>query len=475
VAAVASGFALRFAVELKPEWWHVWLAPVPLLVMAIRLRRRDARWMVPLAAAIGASVNFGYYRLVMPLLPAVLAVAGQAVLWMFLAMAGTRLVKRYRAWWTVFAYPVLWAAADTLMAALLPDGNWGSLAYSQGDRRVFFEALSLFGTPGLVFLISLVPATLAVMIACHRKVRGAWIAYAITAALLGAAVLYGWQRLRIPVTGTEMKFGLVSIDDPIGPKASAAYAEPILNEYVRRIGEVAGEGAHVVVLPEKVEVVRPERESGEVARWSGAAKANRVWLEVGVGIDDGASPTNWAWLFSPDGTLKARYQKHYMAPPERRENYASGHEYSVVDVDGAAFGLAVCKDMHFASLGREYGRRGAAVMLIPAWDFDYLDGWLEARTTVARGIENGYAVVRASREGLLTVSGPYGRVRAEMPSGVMPGRSMVVGMPVMVQAWTLYTRIGNLFGWICVAVGVVFLGMGRRRGSRSQGEQKAPY
>ena len=462
-AAVASGFALRFAAGLKPEWWHVWLAPVPMLVMAIRLRRRDVRWMIPLAAVIGTSVNFHYYRLVMPLVPAMLAVAGQALLWTFLVMAGTRLVKRYQQWWTVFVYPVFWAAVDMLMAALLPDGNWGSLAYSQGDRRVFFEALSLFGTPGLVFLVSLVPAAVAIMIGCHRKVRRAWIAYAITAALLAAAILYGWQRLAHPLAGTEMNFGLVSIDDPIGVQATAGYAEPILNEYVRRIGEVAGQGAHVVVLPEKVEVVAPDREAGELARWSAAAKANHVWLEVGIGIDNGVSPTNWSWLFAPDGTLRARYEKHFMAPPERRENYVSGRYYSVVDIDGLPFGLAVCKDMHFASLGREYGRRNAAVMLVPAWDFDYLDGWLEARTTVARGVENGYGIVRASREGLLTVSGPYGRVRSEMPSGPMPGRSMVVAIPVRAQVPTLYSRIGDLFGWLSVAVGAVFLGMGRRK------------
>jgi apolipoprotein N-acyltransferase len=66
--------------------------------------------------------------------------------------------------------------------------------------------------------------------------------------------------------------------------------------------------------------------------------------------------------------------------------------------------------MHFAALGRAYGQRQAAVMLVPAWDFDYLDAWMEARTTVVRGIENGYAVVRSSREGFLTVSDAYGRI-----------------------------------------------------------------
>jgi apolipoprotein N-acyltransferase len=152
-----------------------------------------------------------------------------------------------------------------------------------------------------------------------------------------------------------------------------------------------------------------------------------------------------------------------MAPPERRDHYASGTDYALRPVDGQSYGLAICKDMHFAALGREYGERHAAVILVPAWDFDYLDGWMEARTTVVRGVENGYTIIRASREGLLTVSDAYGRILAEVPSSEMPGRSLLAKVAVAAPISTLYTRIGNVFGWICVAAGAVFLTLGRAR------------
>ncbi len=117
--------------------------------------------------------------------------------------------------------------------------------------------------------------------------------------------------------------------------------------------------------------------------------------------------------------------------------------------------------MHFASLGRAYGQRHAAVMLVPAWDFDYLDGWIEARATSMRGVENGYAIVRASREGLLTASDAYGRILAEVPSSPMPGRSLLAKVVIAAQVPTLYTRIGNLFGWFSVAAAAVFLSLNR--------------
>lgn len=463
VAAVACGILLRYVAGLQPVWWLVWLAPAPLLVIAIRRCPREARWMVALAAVIGTSCDFHYFRLVMPLPATLLSIVGEALLWTFVILASGRVMARYRAWWTVFVYPALWAAVDTLIAAWLPDGNWGSLAYSQGDQLVIFQTLAVFGTAGLLFLISLVPSTLALAIACGRTARRGWIAYAITALLLGSSILYGSWRLNRPVRGTEVTFGLVSVDDPIGVRASASYAARILDQYEHGIAEVAGQGAEVVVLPEKVEIVAPAHVGQEQQRWSAAARQNHVWLEVGMGIDDGRSPTNWAWLFAPDGALAASYEKHFLAPPERRFHYSVGHDYSETAVHGQPYGLAICKDMHFAALGRAYGQRQAAVMLVPAWDFAYLDGWIEARTTIARGIENGYSIVRASREGLLTVSDPYGRVQAEVPSSAMPGSLLVAKTVVAAQAPTIYTRTGNGFGWLCVVAAAVFLVMGRRR------------
>jgi apolipoprotein N-acyltransferase len=461
--AAGAGVLLRFAAGLRPVWWVVWLAPIPLLLIAIRIRSREARWMVLLAAVIGTSCNYHYFRVVMPLPGVIAAIAAQTLLWGFLIFATQRVVVRYKAWWTVLAYPVLWVAFDTLAAALLPDGNWGSLAYSQSDRLPILQVTSLFGTAGLLFLVTLVPSAVALAIAYGRALRHGWVAYALTAILLGSSILYGYHRLREPVRGVETTFGLVSIDDPIGLRASASYASNILGEYDRRVEKLAAQGAQVVVLPEKIAMLTPAKATESQQHFSGLAAESRVWLEVGVGIDDGDRPTNWAWFFSPDGALTASYEKHHMAPPERRDHYASGTDYALRPVDGQSYGLAICKDMHFAALGREYGERHAAVILVPAWDFDYLDGWMEARTTVVRGVENGYTIIRASREGLLTVSDAYGRILAEVPSSEMPGRSLLAKVAVAAPISTLYTRIGNVFGWICVAAGAVFLTLGRAR------------
>jgi len=457
---LAAGVALRQAVSLRPDWWAVWLAPAVLLIVGIRFPLRDAGWMVPVAALIGTSVDFHYFRLVMPFSAVVTSIAAGTLLWTFLVFATRRVVLRYKAWWTVFVYPVLWAAADTLMAALLPDGNWGSLAYSQGDKLSMIQIASLFGTAGVLFLIALYSSAIALAIAFGSSLRRGWLAWSITVFLLAGSLVYGFIRLHRPVRGAETTFGILSIDDPIGLRAAEPYTETIYDQYAWRVAALADEGAQIVVLPEKIAMLTPAKALDLQHRLSTAARENHVWLEAGVGIHDGRTPTNWAWLFAPDGALAASYQKHHMAPPERRDHYACGSSYTVYPISGLRYGLAVCKDMHFAALGREYGRRSASVMLVPAWDFAYLDGWMEERTTAFRGIENGYSIVRASREGLLSASDPYGRVLAETASGVMPGRSLLVKVAVAPPVHTLYTRIGNLFGWLCVVAAAAFLVLG---------------
>jgi apolipoprotein N-acyltransferase len=76
---------------------------------------------------------------------------------------------------------------------------------------------------------------------------------------------------------------------------------------------------------------------------------------------------------------------------------------------------------------------------------------MAANITKMRGVENGYAVVRSSRDGLLSVSDAYVRMLAVAPSSPLPGTSLFARMPVGPRVATIYTRIGDTLGWLCVA------------------------
>jgi len=103
-----------------------------------------------------------------------------------------------------------------------------------------------------------------------------------------------------------------------------------------------------------------------------------------------------------------------------------------------------------AAAGARTGSLG--LMLVPAWDFN-TDGWLHARMAVLRGVEGGYAIVRAAANGLVTVSDSRGRMLGLRPSGRTTYESVVVDVPRGPGA-TLYVRIGDVFAWIAGLVGL---------------------
>jgi apolipoprotein N-acyltransferase len=463
LAALVTGLLLRFVVGLTPIWWLVWVVPVPMLMLAYRSSQAETRYLVALCALVGTSANFHYYRLVMPVSSAVFVVVAQALVWVFVVLATRRVVVRYRAWWTIVVYPVLWVAIDTMMAAILPDGDWGSLAYTQADVLPLVQVTALLGVSGLLFLVTLVPSAIALALCYGSAVRGGWVGYASTALMVAAAVSYGVVRLHSPSVGTDTKVGLVAIDDAIGPQATGEYAADILRQYDNHIASLAGDGAQIIVLPEKIAVLTAADSQAWQRHLGSLARTRRIWLLAGIGVRDADALRNMAWLFAPDGRQIGSYEKQHLAPPERRQHYSAGSSFTLVPIAGYSYGIAICKDMHFASLGRAYGVRHAAVMLVPAWDFDFLDEWLESRTTTTRGIENGYAVVRVGRESLLSVTDPYGRVIAERQSRTMPGADLLATLRVSQPLATLYTQIGNLLGWLCVAGGAMFLVIGRNR------------
>ena len=455
--ALAGGLALRWAFGLQPIWWLAWLAPLPVLLAALRSTPAAAFMLTMVAALIGSSGNFHYFSLLVPLPAALLITVLTALPWMLAIGLTRRIMTRSASPWAALAYPLVWCALDTLLAHLHPDTNWGSLAYSQAGFLPTAQVVALAGTGALVFLLSLVPAVLAQAI-----VRG-WRAMRIpalgTLALVTASAVFGFMRVPSTPPAQGDLVGMAAIDDFIGPRTPAAHAERVWRQYERHVETLTGQGARVVVLPEKIAVMTPDDAAGIERRMSALAMRTKVWLAVGVGTDDGARKRNLAWLFAPDGSLDANYQKHHMAPPER--DFMPGNAYALRTLGDTRYGLAICKDMHFAAMGRVYGQKGAQAMLVPAWDFGE-DSVYAARLSALRGVESGFAMVRAAREGLLTVTDAYGRIIAETRSAPLPGAVLLAPLPAQPPLATLYQRIGDLFGWLCTGGALLVLALGWR-------------
>jgi apolipoprotein N-acyltransferase len=162
-----------------------------------------------------------------------------------------------------------------------------------------------------------------------------------------------------------------------------------------------------------------------------------------------------AMAYSVTGTL--RYDKQHLVPG-LEDHFTAG---DAVTVDPATtFGLAVCKDLDYPALGRDYARAGARLLLVPAPDFDR-DGWLHSRIAITRGVESGLSIARSADRGRLTATDGVGRAVADSVTG--PGVTVATARLSLGSGATPYDRFGDWFAWLALIVAVVAVGAPLRR------------
>jgi apolipoprotein N-acyltransferase len=156
---------------------------------------------------------------------------------------------------------------------------------------------------------------------------------------------------------------------------------------------------------------------------------------------------NQARVYGPGASVLS-YDKHHMLPPFE-SSFKPGTTLTLLPKASETWGVAICKDMDFTPLSRQYGEAGTGLMLVPAWDFN-LDRWWHGHIAVMRGVEDGFSIARAARNGYLTMSDDRGRILAETRSDSAPTATLLAEIPVMHNT-TLYLLLGDWFAWFALA------------------------
>jgi apolipoprotein N-acyltransferase len=296
-------------------------------------------------------------------------------------------------------------------------GSIGSLAYSQMNAIHLIQIASLSGTSGIVFIVNLFASTLAIAW-YQRSLEGQFRkGYAVAGTVVLVALAFGYVRLAVAQRQRQIPMGLVVEDTRPNVQANSIDA-PVWATYKTGIDDVVRRGAVVVVLPEKIAPFTPAQAESMRDALNRFAEGKKIYLLVGVTIADPGHKENRAWLWSPAGILDGDYSKRHLLPGFE-DGFIPGRMRAVRIVEDTLTGIAISKDMDFLRLGREYGRAEVRLMLVPGWDFGR-DAWEHSRVAVLRGVEDGYSIVRAARDGFLTISDSYGRVLDQERSSERP-------------------------------------------------------
>jgi apolipoprotein N-acyltransferase len=440
LCAALSGAMFYFSQGLDDIWWLAWIAPLPLLWLAYG---EEPAWR--LAAAGLAAFCAGQIYVIqcygdLPVAVIAPIVAGLSALFVVALLFARAAYRRLLAFAALFAFPAVWTAIEYAVGLVSPHGSFGSLAYAEVSFPPAIQVASLFGVHAITFTLCLFATALA-MLARRRWAQGA-AGVAVCAVALGI----GFARLAEPQGETVRVAALADPDarhkanSDHSPASSTAAAEG----YAAAIREHAARGVRVFAIPEGAIPMEREWENRVLAPLAAAAKDTGVLIVAGTYGDE--PPLNRAFAFWPSGAL-AYSKRHPLLPFEK-------------EVPGTSPGLlpggramAICKDLDFPRTIRADAEHGLRLMIVPASDFGR-DDWIHARMAILRGVENGFAMLRSAFHGLETASDAQGRVLAQANTSRPGMTGMVADLPLG-PGPTLYTRIGDVFAWLCAAAAVV--------------------
>jgi apolipoprotein N-acyltransferase len=445
-AVLATGLGYLLSTDLGTIGILVLVAPVPILLFALRCERTLvvtlAAFVSRLIGSLGLVVAYGTVLPPLALAAQLALVAGRFTL----AVLVTRWVSRHLpAWAAALTFAAVSITCEFLMALNAPHGSFGALGYSLIDTLPLLQLASIGGLAAVGFIAALVPASIAFVL--HRP--GEWRStVAIAAIPLIASLIFGVWRLAQPYE-SHTRVGLAAIDSLTAQSLQGAEpAHAVTQQYARLLERFDNEHLEAIVLPERVFLANP---SDTAAATTLQAAADRLGVRIVAGFDDtdeAGVHRNTARVFTPSAPPYL-YAKRRLVPG--LELLTPGNAPLVLNDRG----VAICKDMDFPSMFREYGERGARMLFVPAWDF-VVDGRLHSRMAVMRGVEDGFAIARAAATGRLTVSDAYGRVVAEAVTSKTEPVTLTaeVGLTSMT---TLYSRIGDVFAWALLCLTLVLL------------------
>ena len=186
----------------------------------------------------------------------------------------------------------------------------------------------------------------------------------------------------------------------------------------RLVRRAASDGAELVVLPEKFNVLgSPEQLAAEAepldgptVGWAGSlARELSLWLVAGSiveRVEGDAKLRNTSVVVDPDGAVRAVYRKIHMFDVEvggvtyrESDAEAPGDEVVVTEAGPLKLGLAVCYDLRFPELFRVMAVEGAQAFTLPS-AFTVPTGRAHWEVLIrARAIENQVFVVAAGQVG----------------------------------------------------------------------------
>ena len=355
---------------------------------------------------------------------------------------------------------------------------WGRLCIGQSEYLPVLQSASLLGPYFVSFLILIVNGLLAYAIVHYRAKITSVLCVALSVVILCSNLLFGMGSMQ-KKDEDRITVKVAAIQGNVDMDASGSALPEIMRVYGEMTREAAADGADIIVWPESIFPYRMNRYSLLQDFVSELAVECNVTLIVGAlyGGKDGKT-YNTLYMVEPNGEISDNlYHKRHLVPfgeyvPMRElfmtlipplaelsaldDDLSPGSETALFETKWGKLGGLICFDSIYEELTRASAKDGANLMMLPSndswWFNTSVETYQNETQAMLRAIESGRYLVRAGNTGISSIITEHG----EHLSWLAPEtKGIAIAEVEMCTEPTLYTRVGNLFVYLCIAFVVV--------------------
>jgi apolipoprotein N-acyltransferase len=165
-AGLVASVLSFFGTGLHPIWPLLWVAPLPVLAIAPRLRAGNAFFLAFVAWLIGGLNQWSYFTraIELPLPLIALALVIPAAVFGIGVLFTRSFLRRGSLFRAALAFPAYWVACEYLTEIGSPHSTWGNLAYTQMDCLPIIQIASITGIWGISFIVFLFAGTIVTLL-----------------------------------------------------------------------------------------------------------------------------------------------------------------------------------------------------------------------------------------------------------------------------------------------------------------------